>query len=439
MQTNTKRPAIHTHEGAVAKHINVEAKLRRTLLSALLGEDTFYEDGQSIASRISEYAASMSKDKLAALAIEARTDFGLRHAPLLLLTELARRGGSGVADAINDTIQRVDEMPELLAIYWKDGKKPISAQLRKGLAKAFTKFDEYSLAKYNRDKQIKLKDVMFMVHPKPYGADQEALFKRVANNSLATPNTWEVRISACGNDSIAKKAVWEDLLRTNMLGYMAVLRNLRNMDAVGVDEGLIRDAILARRGAKYVYPFRYTAAARVIPKYERYIDEALKASVVDSHKFEGKTIVVVDHSVSMNVPVSQKSEITRFDAAATLASVINGDVRVFAFGTETIEVPHRLGMAGIDAIKNCYVGWSTNAGNAVRIINQYPHDRLIFITDEQSRDNLPDPIAKNAYMINVAPYQNGIGYGRWTHIDGFSESVIKFIIEHERLMLGEVA
>jgi len=29
--------------------------------------------------------------------------------------------------------------------------------------------------------------------------------------------------------------------------------------------------------------------------------------------------------------------------------------------------------------------------------------------------------------INVASYKNGVGYGKWTHIDGWSESVIEYI------------
>ena len=59
------------------------------------------------------------------------------------------------------------------------------------------------------------------------------------------------------------------------------------------------------------------------------------------------------------------------------------------------------------------------------------HDRLIVITDEQSHDAVPQPVAKAAYMINVASNRNGVGYGRWTHIDGFSESVLRFIHEVE--------
>jgi len=58
-------------------------------------------------------------------------------------------------------------------------------------------------------------------------------------------------------------------------------------------------------------------------------------------------------------------------------------------------------------------------------------DRLIVITDEQSHDSVPDPQGKG-YMINVASYQNGVGYGSWTHIDGWSEAVVDYIREYEK-------
>lgn len=36
-------------------------------------------------------------------------------------------------------------------------------------------------------------------------------------------------------------------------------------------------------------------------------------------------------------------------------------------------------------------------------------------------------------MINVASARNGVGYGKWVHIDGWSEAVVEYIREAERL------
>jgi hypothetical protein len=451
LNTSTAIPRIHTHEGATAKRITPEQQLRRSVLSCLLWEKEAYEDGQKIADRILEAAAKVDANTVSALAVEARNVHGLRHVPLLLLTDLIRRGGSGVADAVASTIRRADEMAELLQMYWKDGKRPLSKQLQKGLAKAIGKFSEYQLAKYDRDGPVRLRDVLFLSHAKPRDDEQAALFKRIAERQLETPDTWEVSLSG-GAD---KKETFGRLLQEGKLGYLALLRNLRNMVEAGVDRGQIRDAIVARKGADLVLPFRYVAAARACPQLEPAIDQALCAAVAAAPKLSGRTVVLVDVSGSMDEPLSSKSDLKRIDAASALASVISADdLRVFSFSSRGIvkvmdqygwqrgwghdgktpvlvEVPARRGMAGVDAVIRSQEHQGTFLGLAIKEANAIPHDRLIVITDEQSADKVPDPVAKHAYMINVASNRNGVGYGRWIHIDGFSESVIRFIHEIE--------
>ena len=423
-----------THEGAPAFTLNAEQKLRRSVLSCLLWEDEFYEDGEAIADRIAALAANVAPQTVAALAIEAREAFNLRHAPLLLLVALVKTGsGSGlVAATIERVIQRADELTEFLALYWRHGRRPLSKQMKIGLGRAFAKFDAYQLAKYDRDSPIKLRDVLFLVHAKPKDEAQAALWKQVAERSLASPDTWEVSLSG-GAD---KRETFERLLSDNKLGYLALLRNLRNMDQAGVDATLVRDAILARRGADRVLPFRYVAAARAAARYEPWLDQALTEAVLQGHVLVGRTIVLVDVSGSMDARLSAKSDLTRLDAAATLASVVPGDVRVFTFSNEVVEIPPRRGMAGVDAVIRSQPHGGTYLGKAVTQLNKLKHDRLIVVTDEQSHDAVPEPVAAKAYMVNVASARNGVGYGRWLHLDGFSESVLRFIQEHELLLEG---
>jgi hypothetical protein len=427
-----KRPDV-TFEGAPAITLTAEQSLRRSVLSCLLWEDEFYEDGLAIADRIATLAAEVAPSVVADLAIEARERFNLRHAPLMLLCALARTGSgtSLVSETIARVIRRADELSEFLSLYWRHGRKPLSKQMKKGLAAAFGKFDAYQLAKYDRDGPVKLRDVLFLVHAKPKDEAQAALWKQVAERSLPSPDTWEVALSG-GAD---KKASFERLLAERKLGYLALLRNLRNMDQAGVDEALVKDAILARRGAERVLPFRYVAAARAAPRFEPWLDQALAETVLEGPVFAGKTLVLVDVSGSMDWKLSARSDLTRMDAAATLASIIPGEVRVFTFSQAVVEVPPRRGMAGVDAVIRSQPHGGTLLGAAVKRINAVPHDRLIVITDEQSSDAVPDPKAAKAYMVNVASARNGVGYqGRWTHIDGFSEAVLGFMREHEQLM-----
>jgi 60 kDa SS-A/Ro ribonucleoprotein len=431
MRVNTTaKTTAFTHEGAPARPVSVEKQLRRTVMSCLLWEDEFYEDGVSIAARIGELAAQVPPATLAALAIEAREIFNLRHVPLRLLEVLSRtgRGDRLVADTIARVIRRADEMGELLAILWKDGRKMVPAQMRKGLARALVKFDAYQLAKYDRDVAVKLRDVLRLVRPTPQSEAQSALWKQVKDRTLSTPDTWETALSG-GAD---KKATFERLLREGKLGYLALLRNLRNMQVAGVDTDLIRDAILARKGAGRVLPFRFVAAARAVPQLEALLDQALVAAIGEMPALPGKTTVLVDVSGSMSARLSRKSDMTRMDAAATLASIIPGEVRVFTFSNVTVEVPPRRGMAGVEAIIRSQPHGGTYLGAAVKKANTIGHDRLIVITDEQSHDPVPDPVVRHAFMINTASAKNGVGYGRWIHIDGFSESVLRFVHEVER-------
>lgn len=441
-----------THEGAPStqsRFLTPEAKLRRSVLSCLLWEDTFYEDGQSIADRITSLAQECEPETVANLASEARGKFHLRHVPLLLLCALAKTGSGRpglVKNAILSTVQRADEIAELTALYWSLNPKrgeagsknaPLPAQFKKGLAEAFYKFDAHALNKYDRDKPVKLRDVMFLSHAKPRDASEEALFKAVAERVTETADTWEVAISATKSKE-DKKAQWERMLRDGKLGYMALLRNLRNMTEANVDRDLVKAAILARKGARRVLPFRYVAAARAAPTFEAEIDSALCEAISEGTALTGKTIVLVDVSSSMHHTMSAKSNLMRLDAAATLASVVYGDVRVFTFSNALVEIPPRRGMAGVDAVIRSQPHMSTYLGRAVTDINTMPHDRLIVITDEQSSDRVPAPVSKHAYMINVAPYQNGVGYGEWTKIDGFSEQVLRWIEAYER-ELGDEA
>jgi len=430
MRKNVKEKS-YTAEGGKAVHgLSPQEQLRRSVLSCLLWEKEFYEDGESIAERISQLCEHVPGQNIMNLALEARIDMNLRHVPLLLILGALNKQMTNfsVAEYIGQIVQRPDEMTELLALYWADGRCPIAAQLKKGLAKAFNQFDAYALAKYNRDGAVKLRDVMFMCHPRPKNGEQGEVWQKLAEGELKAPDTWEVALSA-GED---KKEVFTRLLMEEKLGYMALLRNLRNMDKAGVDEELVRFAILARKGARRVLPFRYTAAARAVPHYEPYIDQALCDCINELTPLVGKTHVLIDVSGSMNYPLSSRSDLTRMDAAATLGAIIPGDVRLWTFSYGAVEVPPRKGMAGVEAIINSQRhGW-TDLRGAIHHVNRHRCDRLIVITDEQSQTGGATPSADKAYLINVASNRNGVGYrGKWVHIDGFSEAVLRYIHEYE--------
>jgi len=424
-------PPARTYEGAVAQRLDPRRELRRTVLTCLLWEGTFYEKGNSIAKRIAELVALNKPEHVAALAREARDQMQLRHVPLFLVRELARRKGVGrlVAKTLEHVIQRADELGEFVALYWKARKEPLSAGVKRGLAAAFTKFDAYQLAKYNRESIVKLRDVLLLCHAKPKDAEQTTLWKKLVENTLESPDTWEVALSA-GKD---KRETWERLLRDNKLGGMAILRNLRLMLAAGLEPKMIADRL--EKGIARALPFRFVTAARHAPKLEEAIEKAMLKGIAGLETLPGVTGLVVDVSGSMNYKLAKKGESTRMDAAAGLAILLREKAEKFNVATYSescVALAPRRGFALSDAIVGSQAHCGTYLKRALTTLQAWPDwrevDRLIVITDEQSHDGILPAWTNRAYVINVAPYKSGISHGNgWTHIDGWSERVLDYI------------
>ena len=460
MKTNVKNQlAVFTHAGGIsAANLSPAQQLRRTVMCMMLFEDNFYESGVAASERVRDLLRKVSFEDAAQIAIDAREKMKLRHAPLFIVREMLRyHTGRKVGDLIHDVIQRPDEITELLALYWKDGKdQPLTAQLKIGLARAFGKFNEYQLAKYNRDGAVKLRDALFLCHARPKtleGAEalpftklfrkgltlgdhigvrpnglstDELLYGKVAHNMLTTPDTWEVELSG-GAD---KAETFTRLMTEKKLGALALLRNLRGMLEAGVVEDVIRTAI-KDMNAERVLPFRFIAAARYAPRLEDVLELAMFRCLTEQPKLVGKTALLIDHSGSMNERVSAKSEITRFDAASGVAMILReccDNVRFFAFSTSTVEVPARRGFALKDAALNSMAFGGTDLSQAVNHVYAAMPDceRLIVLTDEQSGTKPSHPHG-HGYIINVAGYKNGIGYGPWVTIDGWSEAIVDYI------------
>ncbi len=436
VKLNKPKP-VRTHEGAKARALAPEQQLRRALMNSMLWEDQFYEDGIAIAERIGALVPKVKPGAVAAMAIEAREGMKLRHAPLLVVREMARHEGHKalVADTLERIVQRPDELTEFLAIYWSDvlgpmeqrKKRAVSAQVKKGLARAFAKFDAYQLAKYDRDGAVRLRDVLFLVHAKPKDARQEKVWKELIDGKLAAPDTWEVALSG-GAD---KKAVFERLIAEKKLGALALLRNLRGMLHAGVAKKTIAKALDDMRTDR-VLPYHFIAAAQHAPDLEPELEQAMFRAIEGHSRLPGKTRLLVDVSGSMDAAMSSKSEMRRLDAAcglAVLAREIGEEVEVFTFSHNVKKIAPRRGFALRDAIVSSQPHGGTELGKAIAEVDK-AGVRLIVFTDEQSHDSVGAPKGVG-YMVNVASYQHGVGHGPWRRIDGFSEKILDWVIASE--------
>lgn len=389
--------------------------------------------------------------KVVDIALEAKNKQKIRHTPLFIAREMAKHDSHKVFvdKLLPEIIQRADELSEFMAIYWKDKKQPISAQVKRGLAKAFTKFDEYALAKYNRQNEIKLRDVLFMCHAKPKDNDQEALWKRLINDELATPDTWEVALST-GKD---KRSTWIRLIQEKKIGGLAMLRNLRNMYEVNVPKEIVEQG-LSQMNVNKILPMRFIVAAKYAPQYEDAIEKAMFRCIDTTEKLKGKTILIVDVSGSMyHSRISKYTDMDRANAACALAVIVRemceNPVIYATAGYDhsrihkTALVPSRRGFALSDAIyKMCEPLGSGGIflKQVMDFVKQKEEsaDRILVITDEQDCDvsgspNNADSFGLNNYIINVAANENGIAYKKFVHISGFSEATLEYIKAFESL------
>ncbi|MBD2577433.1 TROVE domain-containing protein [Oscillatoria sp. FACHB-1406] len=446
-----KVPALAGGFGMRAAVQSPEATLRRLVMANLLWEDLAYADGKNVSEAIVEVLPQVSPSIVAEIVREARFQQKLRHTPLYLIRLMAKLEDhkAYVADLLYDVCTRADMVTDFVALYWKEGKQPLSAQVKKGLAKALTRFDEYQLAKYDRATGVKLRDVLFLVHSKPQ-IGKEELYRKLAQRELATPDTWEVALST-GQD---KKQSWERLLEEGKLGALAFLRNLRNMEQAEVSERAIQEAFKTIK-SEYLLPINFWAAAKASPRWMREIESMMFRCFAHLEKLPGTTIFVVDVSGSMGATISRKSEFSRMDVAAAMAMLAAEQcetMRVYATAGsdakrihDTKLLPAYRGFALSQAIvdsKNNLGGGGIFTRQCLEYIRQQERktpDRIIVFSDSQDCDlnksKLPEPFGKTNYIIDVSAHQHGINYqGVWTaEVAGWSEHFLKFVAAMEQL------
>lgn len=422
--------------------------LRRITLANLLWEDNAYVDGVSVVKEMERLIPLCEPNLVAQLAVETRVSSKLRHTPLKILVEMCKYDAHKkyLADIMPKIITRADMLTDFLAIYWKEGKKPICNQAKKGLAKCFHNFDEYQFAKYDREGAIKIRDVMFLCRPKPNNVEERKLFKKIADRTLETPMTWEVLLSS-GAD---KRKSWEKLIADKKIGGLALLRNISNMVTAKVPKNIISNAIRNIKSTM-IMPLDYLKAMTMNREFETELNETMIASYSYLPKLKGNTLIIVDISGSMGAWLSSKSMFSRLNAACSLAllaieqsekckvvvtsgndglrkgahAVIKNPNKGFGLMSQLLQSQKELGMGGIFT-RQCLEWCRQEFEGEV-------FDRIIVFSDSQDCDypnqRTPNPFGKHNYICDISSEKRGINYkGKWTaEISGFSENFLSFI------------
>jgi len=432
---------------AAAFTLTPQLELYAAVATAALSNQ-FYETAGTRLARLRKLVTKCEPLFVARLAVYAREQMYLRSVPLVLAVELARqhRGDNLVSRLVARVVQRPDEITELLAFYAQANERTgvktlnrLSKQLQKGLALSFNRFDGYQLAKYDREGAVRLRDALFLVHPAAKNAEQQTLFDQLVAGTLPTPYTWETELSALGQQAFASKEAramafrqkWEELLRSGRLGYMALLRNLRNILETDVSAEAVVEvcATLADRQAvarSKQLPFRFLAAYREVKALQgghvsavlTALEDAIAHSAANLRGFGPETRVVVacDVSGSMQQPVSSRSKVQLYDVGLVLGMLLQSrcqHVTAGMFGNtwKRLSLPRGPVLRNVDEFyrREGEVGYSTNGHLVVQDLRTRREvaDKVMVFTDCQLWNSTGDGgnLAKEwaTYRREVAP------------------------------------
>lgn len=480
--------AKKNNEGGLSYEWDPKYKLYMRATTSLIKEPTFYKniiDGKEKENFDDELikdihtVAKQDPEFILKLAHYTRHSLYLRSVPMLLCGEASQipECKSFLKKWIPSIISRADEPAELLAyVIGAHGRNAATSNnpLKKSIAKSLDQFDEYQISKYNRKGNVKLKDVLRIVHPK-----HKPLYSKIISDSLETPLTWEVELSNFkekGYDS--KKQVWESLIDSGRLPYMALLRNLRNLLNECISESHLKKVLEIISSEKAIVkskqlPFRYLSAYKEIDKLDvrhsgsilDHLEDAIEISINNIPKLEGKTFMSADVSGSMEwSDVSKMSSVSYKELALILMSMANGfcdDVILSIFGTnfKTIHSRKRLGiLETAKQIGNNNVGHSTNGYKTIKYLidNNEVVDRIMIFTDMELYSDCKygnefvdmfkkyqrsiNPNVK-LYIFNLAGYTNVIVPENEKNvclISGWSDKIFNFIEAFEKDKLNSI-
>ncbi len=500
--TTERTPSSVTFEGGDGYARDTKSELFLLAVSNMVGENTFYETGDK---RDTRYAALVRKATLADPEWTARflawlrSDGNMRSASLVGAAEFTKArldaGLDGMSrQAIDSVLQRADEPGELLAYWTSVHGKRIPKPVKRGVADAVTRlYHEKSFVKWDSDARgVRFADVLGLVHPDPKDTVQDALFKHIVdvrfNPDREIPAELEViavRAELMAWDlqkrrdlfrrpeldtarHVLKDAgmTWESLagwLQGPMgsraweamipsMGYMALLRNLRNFDEAGVSAEIAKQVVARLADPEQVatsrqFPFRFLSAYETAPslRWGQALDEALGHSLRNLPALPGRSLILIDTSASMtHTTISARSKVTPAKAAAVFGVALGAkgeqvDVVGFASGTFRHDIPKGAGVIReVDRFLKRIgeVGHGTDIAGSLRAAYA-GHDRVFIISDMQTigghyaagvSESVPSNIP--IYGFNLAGYEKAAmatGSGNRHEFGGLTDATFRMI------------
>lgn len=285
------------------------------------------------------------------------------------------------------------------------------------------------------------------------GLDDDAFAAQMAVDPDLLTNsgyTWERLLSA--RPKLAGASLWESIIPN--MGYMALLRNLRNFEQAGIAEQTA-DMVISKLtdpdevARSMQFPLRFLSAYKFTEgfRYAHALDTALDLSVRNIPKVEGRTLILIDVSGSMTGTLSEKSTVARWEAGALFGVaqyLKSANADIVAYATRSQAVPMTPGtsvLRGIekvaDVVHNGRLEHGTNTFQALEA-HYAGHDRLFIFSDMQSTYHFVNEAAvaklKTIYNFNLGGYAQAhmdLTNGRY-ELGGFSDATFRLISLLER-------
>lgn len=481
-----RTPSGHTHEGGAGYKRDTKSELFLLAVTNLVGENTFYEAGEKRDSRYADLVQRATIDDpewTARFLRWLRTEVNMRTAALVGAAEFAKArteaGLPGMSRQVVDSVlQRADEPGEMLAYWMSVHGRTVPKPVKRGIADASKRlYTQRAFLKYDSDSHgLRFGDVLNLTHPRTDDDRQSDLFAyaleaRCGRAGVAVPSTlstlrarealrsitafevpeklfdaaalreagmtWESALSFAG-PLVDKARLWSALIPS--MGYMALLRNLRNFDQAGVPDEVARTVAAKLADPDEVarsrqLPMRFLSAYRAAPslRWAWALEQAITLSLANVPQLSGRTLVLVDTSTSMEDSFSKDGSLRRWDAAALFGIALSSrcehaDTVSFSSaqrywhetpGPRTKVFPMHRGESLLRSVERWksdgfFLGGGTDTVGAVRQhFRPGFHDRVVILTDEQvpdyAVDEVSDAVPQNVplYTWNLAGYERG--------------------------------
>ncbi|MFG1779434.1 TROVE domain-containing protein [Micromonospora sp. NPDC049048] len=460
---------VLTAEGAPGFVREPRAELFLLGVSHMVGEDTFYEGAAERDARFRELVAAVAvadPDWFARFVRWLRTGAMVRTASVVAALEGARAqvaaGVPGSRAVVDSALQRADEPGEAVAYWLGRHGRTMPKPVKRGIADAAVRlYHERSLLRYDADgSAVRFGDVIDLTHPRARDERQGDLFRHALDRRHRRDNplpasltvlaaraelmglpverrgavtdpavldaagmTWE---SLAGwRQSAMDATAWEAVIPT--MGYLALLRNLRNFDRAGVGDDVAATvaARLADPGEvarSRVLPMRYLSAYNAAPslRWAYPLEQALQHALANVPALDARTLILIDTSGSMAASFSRDGTLLRWDAAAVFGLALAAraqDATVVSFSHHTTVFPTVAGESVLGAVRRFkddghFHGGGTDTEGAIR--RHYDrHDRVVVLTDEQAYAHGAGDVAAAVparvpvYTWNLAGYRVG--------------------------------